>query len=252
MITFDRVSFRYNVEKETSFQLKEVSFSMKKGEIYALVGSNGAGKSTIAGLMTGLLIPTDGNVYICDINTKADDDEIYKKIGIIFQNPQNQIVGTTVEEEIAFGLENMNIPNAVMREKVLSISQKFNLDKMLKTPVYQLSGGQQQLLCIASIMAMNPEWIIFDEPTSHLDPWARENFWKLIEELIEEENKGVVVISQCPEDIEYCNHIVVLDSGKVVYDKEIIFDNESIDMLEKLNVALPESILYCRMMNNCE
>jgi energy-coupling factor transport system ATP-binding protein len=183
MILFDRVSFCYNANQETSFYLKEVSFSLNKGVINGLIGINGCGKSTIARLIVGLLKPTEGN-----INFKNDEGTPYYFSGMIFQNPDNQIVGTTIGDDIAFGLENLNLPTENIEQLVVKAASLFGFENMLDMEVSKLSGGQKQMLCIASVLALEPNWIVFDEPTSHLDPWARIEFWNIINFLVTQGN----------------------------------------------------------------
>lgn len=246
MIRFDRVSFRYNENKETSFHLKEVSFSLSKGKVIGLLGGNGSGKSTIAGLLTGLILPNSGNCYVHDTNTKSEYDSMFEKIGIIFQNPENQIIGTTVEEELAFGLENMNLSRAHMKHVINEIANDFNLTNLLKKPVHFLSGGQKQRLCIAAVMAMKPDWIIFDEPTSHLDAWARQKFWQLVKSMINKEKKGVIVISQCSSDIEYMEQVLVLNAGQIVFNgktEELFATSQYCNW----GIAIPQSRLYKKL-----
>jgi energy-coupling factor transport system ATP-binding protein len=221
MIRFDRVRFRYNAKQETSFAIEEVSFSLEKGKIHGFVGGNGSGKTTFAQLIAGILLPLSGTVEVCGINTVARDAEIHRKVGIIFQNPDNQIVGTTVEEDIAFGLENLAVPTDEIQIAVKNIAREFSIGHLLETPVHHLSGGQKQIVCIASVMVMQPEWIIFDEPTSHLDPWSRKDFWKTLKKLVEEKKVGVIVISQISEDFDNFDQIRVFAEGKSLWNGEI-------------------------------
>lgn len=217
MILFDRVSFRYNENKETSFAIREVSFSCTQNKIHGFIGGNGSGKSTYAKLIAGLLKPCGGKVEVCGIDTSSEDAEIHRKVGIIFQNPDNQIVGTTVEEDIAFGLENLAIPSCEMGEKIQLVAEEFGLSKLLKKPVHHLSGGQKQLLCIASVLVMDPDWLIFDEPTSHLDPWARKEFWHILHQLVAGKNVGIIVITQISEDFDNFDDLKVFASGEIKY-----------------------------------
>ncbi|MDN5278036.1 MAG: energy-coupling factor transport system ATP-binding protein [Clostridiales bacterium] len=217
MILFDRVSFRYKSNEETSFAIREVSFSCRQNLIHGFIGGNGSGKSTYARLIAGLLHPEAGKIEVCGLDTSAEDAQIHRKVGIIFQNPDNQIVGTTVEEDIAFGLENLAIPTNDMPEKIQQIAEEMGIENLLKKPVHHLSGGQKQLLCIASVLVMQPEWLIFDEPTSHLDPWSRRNFWKMLEILKQQRQVGIIVISQVSDDFENFDSIRLFADGDLVF-----------------------------------
>ncbi len=218
MVIFDKVTYRYNAndEEAASFTLKEVSFSLKKGVIYGIIGDNGSGKSTVARLATGLLTPATGTVTI-----EAADDEKETgpvlRAGVIFQNPDNQIVGTTVKEDLAFGLENLCVEQREMEERVEKIAKEFGITDLLDTPVHHLSGGQKQMLCIAGVMIMRPGWLFFDEPTSHLDPWARRDFWTYVKGFVKRNDTGVAIISQLPGDLEHFEEILQFDKGSLVY-----------------------------------
>ncbi|MDD3000527.1 MAG: ATP-binding cassette domain-containing protein [Candidatus Riflebacteria bacterium] len=238
MILFECVSFRYHQNSKTSFSLKEVSFELQKGEVVGVIGSNGSGKSTAAKLASGLIKPSSGRILVDGVNiseSRISDSEnktIKLRAGIIFQNPENQIVGTTVEEDLAFGLENLQVSNSEMRAKIESISKRFGLFELLKRPVHELSGGQKQMLCIAGIIVMEPSWLIFDEPTAHLDPWSRRDFWVYVKEQCKEKNIGIIVISQLPGDLDEFDRILVFSNGELVFnDKSSLYvrpDFESI------------------------
>ncbi|MFZ5949877.1 MAG: energy-coupling factor ABC transporter ATP-binding protein [Candidatus Rifleibacteriota bacterium] len=217
MILFDRVSYRYKENQETSFALEEVSFSLAQNRVIGFIGSNGCGKTTCARLIAGLLKPVSGKVTVCDIDTAGEDAEIHRKVGIIFQNPENQIVGTTVEEDIAFGLENLALPQDEMQRRIKSVCQELKFEKFLELPVSHLSGGQKQQLCIASILVMQPDWLIFDEPTSHLDPWARREFYKIIKHLLESRKVGIIIISQVPDDFALFEEIHLFSKGRLLF-----------------------------------
>ncbi len=222
MIVLDKVSFRYNEKSETSFKLKEVSFSCRKGSITGVIGGNGSGKSTVARLIAGMIEPQAGTVtvdgfapfnHICRCGFLA---------GIIFQTPDNQIVGTTVAEDLAFGLENLGVSYDEMQTRVRETAVRFGLGDMLATPVHYLSGGQKQLLCIASVMIMQPSWMIFDEPTSHLDPWARDSFWQTVKTFAREHDIGVMVVSQLAEDLQHFEQILAFESGSLIFNGPIV------------------------------
>ncbi|MBU1106900.1 MAG: energy-coupling factor ABC transporter ATP-binding protein [Candidatus Riflebacteria bacterium] len=218
MIVFDQVSFWYKDKSETSFELKEVSFSLNKGRINGIVGGNGSGKSTVAKLIAGLIPANAGNLDVEGQNPYQQLHQSGFLAGLIFQNPENQIVGTTVEEDLAFGLENLGLSHEVMHHRIVSTAERFGLTSLLRQPVTSLSGGQKQLLCIASVMVMEPAWVIFDEPTSHLDPWARLDFWKIIDEFVHHHGLGVVIISQLAEDLTRFENILGFKAGKLIFN----------------------------------
>lgn len=219
MIKFDCVSFQYK-KNETSYVLKEVSFSLKKGKINGLIGENGSGKTTIAKLSSGLITPTSGKILIDNQDIfEKDNSNIPKFItGLIFQNPDNQIVGTTVAEELAFGLENLCYSQDDIYNKIKKIASIFDFEDKLNLSTNELSGGQKQILTIASILIMEPSWIFFDEPTSHLDPWTRKKFWNFLHSLVEKKEIGIVVISQLPGDLFEFDHIIEFEKGNIVFD----------------------------------
>ena len=175
--------------------LKNINFFVNKGEFISVMGPNGCGKSTLARLLNATLLPTSGEIYIDGLNTKNHNLEIKKKIGMVFQNPDNQIISSTVEEEIAFGLENLCIPTKEMKIKIKNSLHEVGLDGFEKKSIHSLSGGQKQKLIIASILAMEPEAIIFDEPTSMLDPDSKKNIMNIILKLKNIHKMTIILIT---------------------------------------------------------
>lgn len=248
MIEFKNVTYSYKTSSDTSFSIREVSFFCKKGSIYGLLGKNGSGKTTIAKLLTGLIKPDSGHIYIN--NELSDEMKSGKprKTGLIFQNPDNQIVGTTVEEDLAFGLENLNIAPQLMKQKVLDIACEFGIDKYLKRPVHYLSGGEKQLLSIASVLVTEPEYIVFDEPSAHLDPWARAIFWNIVKKLAYEKNICILMITQLSYEIEYFDAILAFDSGKLIFNGTLDEFRTKAEQLQNIN--LPESWKLEKLLAN--
>lgn len=222
----------------------------KKGYVYFLSGSNGCGKSTIARLATGLILPDNGIVSVSGIKTSDENVRIHQKIGMIFQNPDNQIVGTTVEEDLAFSLENMQVERDNMVEMVVDAAKNIGLESYLKSPVHHLSGGQKQMLCIASAMISKPECLIFDEPTSHLDPWARIHFFKTLNNLCKEQNIAVVLISQIAADMEHSDHVVGLENGRVIFNDSKSVLKNTLSMHERL--VIPQSWKLEKMLKKID
>jgi len=243
MIRFDQVSFRYQRTTETSSALEEVSFCLRSGETVALAGANGSGKSTLALLAGGLLRPTAGRVLIggvddtagdstqeslegrsnntCYLDTAEQDPEIHRRVGFLFQSPDHQTVGITVEEDLAFGLENLGVPREEMETRLESVGARFGLRELFGQPVATLSGGTRQKLALAGVMAMRPSFLILDEPTSQLDPWARAEFWGLLRDLKAEHRLGILFISQRPDDLEQASRLMVLHQGRLVLDQPV-------------------------------
>lgn len=247
MIVFDQASFWYKEKLETSFELKEVSFSLQKGVVNGIIGGNGSGKSTVARLMAGLMPVNSGSLMIEGQNPYQQLHQSGFLAGIIFQNPENQIVGATVEEDLAFGLENLGLSHAEMHCRILETAARFGLGNQLREPVSNLSGGQKQLLCIASVLIMEPDWVIFDEPTSHLDPWSRLEFWKIVDEFVHYHHLGVVIVSQLPEDLTRFEKIIGFKAGSLIFNgTREEFKAAATNIRE--NFSFPESWKYEQIM----
>lgn len=213
MLQFQNVYFAY-VEEE--WVLKDVSFSLNKGELISVIGSNGSGKSTIARLANGLLLSNKGEVLLDNLSLK--DPEVNRfakfKVGVVFQNPDNQFVGITVEDDLAFGLENMALDREEIRRRILDVSEKLGIRSFLTFPPTFLSGGEKQKVAIASILVINPDYIVFDEVTSLLDPLSRKAIVKLIHSIAKD--KGVLYITHHPEETINSDKIIVLHNGEIV------------------------------------
>lgn len=214
MIEFDRVEFRYEQDPDASPILGEVSFSLARHKITGLIGGNGAGKSTLALLAAGLLLPNAGTVRVNGVSHPGPGQA---KIGYLFQTPEHQIVGTTVEEDLAFGLENQAVAPEVMHEKVAEIAHWFGLDQDLQTPVHLLSGGTRQKLALAGVLVTDPEYLILDEPTSQLDPWTRREFWQIVRAVRRARGLGFLLISQNAEDFLEADDILCLTRGCIIF-----------------------------------
>jgi energy-coupling factor transport system ATP-binding protein len=251
MIRFDRVTFRYNEKSETSFALKEVSFSCSKNAVNGIIGANGCGKSTVLKLAAGLIRQESGIIEVDGCVDSFRNQQKKLITGIIFQNPDNQIVGTTVEEDLAFGLENLGVAPETMRERIASVADTFKMTDLLQTPVNWLSGGQKQLLCIASVVIMEPSWILFDEPTTHLDPWAREDFWHTVAFLVHEKGLGVMIVSQMIEDLTRFDNIYAFTNGTLDFAGT---SSEYRIRATQKNLLLPESWKFDQLMrmNNAQ
>ena len=199
MIKIDNLHFAYPVDdgEEQKEAIRGISLEIKRGEFVALLGHNGSGKSTLAKLLNGILIPVSGAVYVDGMNT-ADEDkllEIRKKAGMVFQNPDNQIVATVVEEDVAFACENMGLPSEEIRRRVDTALETVGMSEFKLHAPHLLSGGQKQRVAIAGVLAMEPEIIILDEPTAMLDPKGRQEVMKAITALNREKGMTIVLIT---------------------------------------------------------
>lgn len=216
IIELKNINFNY---EENNPVLENLSLKLNPGEMVAIIGHNGSGKSTLAKIIMGLLDPASGEVIIDGNTVKGDDfDKVRDKMGIIFQNPDNQFVGVTVQDDIAFGLENRRIERDEMIERINKYSKKVEMDEYLLTNPENLSGGQKQRVAIAGVLAMETDVIIFDEATSMLDPKGTNEINQMIKKLKQEENKTIITITHNLEEAVYADRIIVLNKGKVVLD----------------------------------
>ncbi len=246
IIELNNVHFTYNAGREDETPaVRGVSLTVSEGEFVAIVGHNGSGKSTIAKLMNGLLLPDEGSVTVDGMST-ADDDKLFdirSRVGVVFQNPDNQMVATIIEDDVAFGPENLGLPPEKIRERVdWSLKSVGMYDRREGTP-FRLSGGQKQRVAIAGVLALKPKVMVLDESTSMLDPVSREEVMTVVKKLNREEGMAVVAITHFMEEALEADKIVVMDDGKVFVEggKEI-FEREA--ELEKIGLSAP---LACRI-----
>ncbi len=232
-IEIKNLCFEYDENLNT---IDDVSFDVENGSYTVILGHNGSGKSTIAKLIIGLLEAKSGKIIVDGI--ELNDENVYKvreRVGIVFQNPDNQFIGATVRDDIAFGLENRCVPQSEMDGIINKYAQKVDMIDFLDHEPTKLSGGQKQRVAIAGILAMSPDIIILDEATSMLDPKGRREINALVKELNEETNMTVISISHDIEEAVNADHVVVLNNGKVVKDgtpEEILTDEALMYSLE--------------------
>jgi energy-coupling factor transport system ATP-binding protein len=216
-IDIRNVSFRYPEDSEDHLVLKEINLAIKQGEFLSIVGANSSGKSTLGRLMNALYVPVEGSILVDGMLTSDVNNvmPIRRLVGMIFQNPDNQIVATTVEEEVAFGPENLCFPCTEIRQRVDEALELTGLTPFKQMPPHLLSGGQKQLLAIASVLSMRPTCIVFDEPTSLLDPKSRK---MLINKIVELNQQGItiVLITHRMEEVLLSQRTVVLFEGRIV------------------------------------
>lgn len=214
IVRFQDVTFKY--DENASYALNGVNFSVYEGEWLAIVGHNGSGKSTIAKLMNGLIFPESGSIYV---NGKEISEEtvwdVRDLVGMVFQNPDNQFVGTTVQDDVAFGLENHGIPREEMVKRVHDSLAKVKMDQFLNQEPYHLSGGQKQRVAIASVLALRPAIIILDEATSMLDPRGRSEVLGTVRELKNLNNLTIISITHDLEEAVKADRLIVMNRGTV-------------------------------------
>ncbi|WP_349674321.1 energy-coupling factor transporter ATPase [Lacrimispora sp.] len=208
-----------NIE-EIKRAIDGVSLDLEKGQFIAILGHNGSGKSTFAKQLNAILLPTEGTVWIQDLDTSREENlwEVRKKTGMVFQNPDNQIIGNIVEEDVGFGPENLGVPTEEIWKRVdESLKSVGMAAHRLKSP-NRLSGGQKQRVAIAGVMAMRPQCIVLDEPTAMLDPNGRKEVVKTVHELNRKEEITVLLITHYMEEVTGADRVIVMDEGKVVMD----------------------------------
>lgn len=248
LIKFDNVSFSYETEDEngnpkTEKVLENFNFSIEEGSFVAILGHNGSGKSTVAKLTNGILFADEGTVTIDSILVR-DDDTIYdirKTVGMVFQNPDNQIVSSIVEEDVAFGVENIGIPSDECRKRVDEALKTVGMyEYRLRTPS-KLSGGQKQRVAVAGIIAMKPKCIVLDEPTAMLDPSGRKEVIDTVMKLNREEGITIVLITHYMDEAVKADRVVVMDDGKIKLDgtPEQVFSDTN--KIKSLSLEVPQS-----------
>lgn len=246
-IEFRNVTFGYiddpDAETAEDNVIRDMSLTVQKGDFVAVLGHNGSGKSTMAKLCNAIAVPQKGKVFVDGIDT-SDEDRIFdirRKVGMVFQNPDNQIVATIVEDDVAFGPENLGIEPSEIRKRVDESLRQVEMYDFRNFEPHKLSGGQKQRVAIAGIIAMKPECIVLDEPTAMLDPRGRREVMKTVKELNEKFGITVILITHYMDEAVKANRVIVVDEGKIILDgspKEVF---THIDTLKKTGLDVPEA-----------
>ncbi len=242
IIRIENLIYQYSHEDGTVAEkaIDHVSLEIERGSFIAIIGRNGSGKSTLAKNINALLLPSDGAVYVNGYDTREEKYlwDIRQTAGMVFQNPDNQIVSTIVEDDVAFGPENLGIDPLVIRQRVDEALASVNMGEYRKKAPHMLSGGQKQRIAIAGVVAMKPACIIFDEPTAMLDPKGRKEVMSIISDL-HGEGITVVLITHFMEEAACADRIVIMDQGKVVLDgpPAAVFENR--DQLKAMSLDVP-------------
>ena len=230
---------------------EDMNITVEAGSFVAILGSNGCGKSTLAKHFNSILLPTGGKVWVCGMDT-ADENKliaIRRNVGMVFQNPDNQIVANVVDEDVAFGPENLGISSAEIRNRVDKALNQVGMSKYANHAPHLLSGGQKQRIAIAGIIAMEPKCIVLDEPTAMLDPRGRAEVMETISRLNREKGITVVLITHHMDEAAQAQRVVVMHKGSVAADgtpKEVF---AQVDMLHGLGLAAPETVELCHRLN---
>jgi len=227
--------------------LDGVSMLINEGELTAILGHNGSGKSTLAKHFNSILVPTRGEVTVDGVPTTDEEHlyEIRQEVGMVFQNPDNQIVATVVEEDVAFALENLGVPPAEIRQRVDDALKKVGMYEYRERAPHQLSGGQKQRVAIAGIIAMRPKCVVLDEPTAMLDPRGRREVMDTIRQLRTEFGITVVLITHYMDEAAECGRIVVMDDGHIVLDGAPRDVFSHVELLKKLGLDVPQATELC-------
>lgn len=253
MIKIKNLSHQYNkTNSKVITTLKDINLEIEKGSFISIIGHNGSGKSTFAKHLNGLIIPQQGEIEVDGIKIEDDDHiwNIRKKVGMVFQNPDNQFIEGTIEEDIAFGLENIGIPSEDMDNIIEDAAIKVGMIDYLKRPPHKLSGGQKQRSAIGAVLAMGPEYIVLDEPTSMLDPKGRKEVIDVLRQRNKEDKITIILITHYMDEVVYSDKVIVMDKGQIVLSgkpKEV-FKHK--DKLLEIGLELPKAAMLQDYLKN--
>lgn len=243
-IKFDNVSFAYDSEEEQPIRaVNDFSLTVPEGQFMAILGHNGCGKSTVAKLVNGILVPTKGKVTVAGMDTSDEDKtvDIRRKVGMVFQNPDNQIVATIVEDDVAFGPENLGVEPSEIRKAVDAALKAVGMYEFRKREPHRLSGGQKQRVAIAGVIAMNTKCIVMDEPTAMLDPQGRKEVIDTVMKLNKEFGITVILITHFMDEAVKADRVVVMDDGCIALDStpKQVFKN--VEKIKALGLDVPQA-----------
>lgn len=256
MIEIKNITYRYDAETDSQSPspsapaVDGLSLTINDGETVCIVGHNGSGKSTVAKHINGLLLPTEGDVIVDGMNTRDESSllEIRKRVGMVFQNPDNQIVTTVVEEDVGFGPENLGVPSEAIWERVDEALELVGMTEYRKSAPHMLSGGQKQRIAIAGMLAMHPKMLVLDEATAMLDPAGRKEVLSIVRRLNKERDMTVVMITQYMEEASECDRIAVMSGGKLFMQgtpSEVFARG---DELRSIGLDVPAAVRVCERL----
>ena len=248
IIEVKNITFEYEDDERKKAVLNNFSLNIERGSFTVILGHNGSGKSTLAKLLNGLYKPTDGEILVDGISTKDEEHEIEikRRVGLVFQNPDNQLVASVVEEDVAFGPENLGHKPSVIRQEVDEALKAVDMYEFRKSTPHRLSGGQKQRIAIAGIIAMKPDCIVLDEPTAMLDPKGRREIISTLHKLNKEKDITVILITHYMEEAENADRVLVMNDGEIIKDatpKEVFMD---VELLKSVGLDVPQTteLLY--------
>lgn len=248
IISVKNVTYEYKDEETTVAAVKALSLEIERGSFTVILGHNGSGKSTLAKMLNGLNKPTSGDIFVDGINTKDEENEIEvkRKVGMVFQNPDNQIIASIVEEDVAFGPENLGVPPKEIKERVDDALRAVDMLEFKESTPHRLSGGQKQRIAIAGIIAMQPECLVLDEPTAMLDPKGRAEIIETLIRLNKEKGITVVLITHYMEEAQNADRVLVMNDGEIIADDKpkVIFSD--VERLKRVGLDVPQTaeLLY--------
>ena len=248
IIEVKNVTYEYSDEDNTFAAVKNLSLNIERGSFTVILGHNGSGKSTLAKMLNGLNKPTSGDVFVDGLNTKDEKTEIEvkRKVGMVFQNPDNQIIASIVAEDVAFGPENLGIEPKEIEKRVDEALKATDMLQFKKSTPHRLSGGQKQRIAIAGIIAMEPECLVLDEPTAMLDPKGRAEIISTLHRLNREKGITVVLITHYMEEAQNADRVIVMNDGKIIADDKpkVIFSD--VESLKRVGLDVPQTaeLLY--------
>lgn len=242
MIDAKNITFTYDEEEPKRYVLKELNLHIERGSFVAVLGHNGSGKSTLAKTFNGILLPSGGTVYVAGMDTKDENKifDIRSTAGMVFQNPDNQMVAAIVEDEVAFAPENLGVEPSEIRRRVDECLKTVNMSEFAKSSPSRLSGGQKQRIAIAAVLAMEPDCIILDEPTAMLDPKGRREVIKTIKNLNKTRNMTVVLITHFMEEAAIADRVVVMNHGKIEMDDTPSKIFSQVEKIKEIGLDVPQ------------
>ena len=245
IVTLEQVSFSYTTGEGTqTTALRNVTLEVEEGSFVAVLGHNGCGKSTLAKHMNAILLPSGGKVWVAGMDTVDESRwlDVHRTVGMVFQNPDNQIVANVVEEDVAFAPENLGVPTEEIRRRVDEALEIVGMSKYARHAPHRLSGGQKQRVAIAGVIAMRPRCIVMDEPTAMLDPVGREEVLKTIRRLNREQHTTVVLITHHMDEAAMADRLVVMDHGAIIADgapREVF---QKVELLRSVGLTVPDTV----------